>query len=184
MHCFLVELLRGSKYWLSNYFVNKIPCHFIRVSWLRLFGAKIHPRASLQLGVMVFGPASGLVVGRDTVINPEVRLDARRGLTIGSNVSISREVFVLTLGHDYNDRGFALKGNKVFIEDNVWIGVRAVIMPGVTLAEGSVIAANATVTRSTEPWSVYAGTPAKKIGVRTRQSYDSVYYCPYFGAIT
>jgi len=147
-------------------------------------GAHIHARASLQIAVLVFGPPSRLCVGAETVVNPEVRLDARSGLTIGRNVSISREVFILTLGHDYNRADFSLKGLPVVIEDDVWIGVRAVVMPGVTLGRGSVIGANSTVTRDTEPWGVYAGNPARKIGDRRQQAYNSIYYRPYFGAMT
>ncbi|WP_349742768.1 acyltransferase [Roseateles cavernae] len=133
---------------------------------------------------MVLGPPSRLSIGAETVINPEVRLDARSGLTIGRNVSISREAFILTLGHDYNLPRFPLKGAPVVIEDDVWIGVRAMVMPGVRLARGCVIAANATVTRDTDPWGVYAGTPARKIAERREQEYDSIYYRPYFGAMT
>jgi acetyltransferase-like isoleucine patch superfamily enzyme len=178
------EYFRGLKYWLSNYVFNRVPVYAIRVGWLRLMGANIHERASLQIAVLVLGPPSRLNIGADTVVNPEVRLDARSGLTIGRNVSISREVFILTLGHDYNSSDFPLKGLPVVIEDDVWIGIRAVVMPGVTLGRGSVIAANATVTRDTEPWGVYAGSPARKIGERRQQEYHSIYYRPYFGAMT
>lgn len=175
---------RGLKYWLGNYVVNRVPIHAIRVGWLRLMGARIHARASLQIAVLVIGPPTRLSIGAETVVNPEVCLDARSGLTIGRNVSISRGVFILTLGHDYNLSNFPLKGNPVVVEDDVWIGIRAVVMPGVTLGRGSVIAANATVTRDTEPWTVYAGSPARKIGERQQQAYDSIYYRPYFGAMT
>jgi acetyltransferase-like isoleucine patch superfamily enzyme len=175
---------RGLKYWLGNYVLNRVPIHAVRVGWLRLMGARIDARASIQIAVMVFGPPSRLCIGAESVINPEVRLDARNGLEIGRNVSVSREAFILTLGHDYDDPGFALKGARVVVEDNVWIGIRATVMPGVRLGAGSVIAANATVTRNTEPWGVYAGTPARKIGDRRQQEYASVYYRPFFGAMT
>lgn len=181
---YLKDFARGLKYWLGNYVVNRVPSHFVRVGWLRMMGARIDSRASLQIAVMVFGPPSRLSIGAETVINPEARLDARRGLTIGRNVSISREVFILTLGHDYNNAQFPLKGAPVVIEDDVWIGIRAMVMPGVRLGRGCVIAANATVTRDTEPWGVYAGTPARKIGQRKEQDYDSIYYRPHFGAMT
>lgn len=180
----LKNFARGLKYWLGNYVINRIPFHFVRVGWLRIMGANIDPTASLQIAVMVFGPPKRLSIGQDSVINPEARLDARGGLHIGCNVSISREVFILSMGHDYNHVDFPLKGAPVTIGDNVWIGVRAVIMPGVTLGMGSVVAANATVTRDTEPWCVYAGCPATKIRERRELKYRSIYYRPYFGAMT
>lgn len=178
------SVARGFKYWFGNYVINRVPVHSIRAGWLRLMGAEIHSTASLQIAVLVFGPPSRLKIGANTVVNPEVRLDARSGLTIGKNVSISRDVFILSLGHSYNDPDFSLMGAPIFIEDDVWIGIRAVILPGVRLGQGCVIAANATVTHDTEPWGVYAGTPARKIGSRVAQQYASVYYRPYFGAMT
>jgi acetyltransferase-like isoleucine patch superfamily enzyme len=49
------------------------------------------------------------------------------------------------------------------------VGTNAVIMPGLTIAEGSVIGAGAVVTKSTEPWTVYVGTPARPVKIRPRE---------------
>ena len=62
---------------------------------------------------------------------------------------------------------------EIFIEDNVWIGINAIILKGVRVGEGAVIAAGAIVTKDCEPYGVYAGIPAKKVGVRQQNlDYD------------
>lgn len=54
-------------------------------------------------------------------------------------------------------------GNPIYIEDGCWIGARSLILPGVTIGKGTIIAAGSIVTKNCEPNSLYAGIPAKKI---------------------
>lgn len=56
----------------------------------------------------------------------------------------------------------------MIIGNRVWLSCRTVVLPGVTIGEGSVIAAGAIVTKNVEPYSIYGGIPAKKIGDRNR----------------
>jgi acetyltransferase-like isoleucine patch superfamily enzyme len=106
-------------------------------------------------------------IGDYSVINYGVLLDGRRGLHIGDNVSISEGVVVLTLGHDVDDPGFALKGAPVSIEDYVFLGSYARVLPGVTIGEGAAVGVGAVVTRDVDPYTVVAGVPAKRIRDRS-----------------
>ena len=99
-------------------------------------------------------------------MNRDCRLDVRGSLHIGAHVSISPEVTVLTASHGVNDPQFRVEVRPVVMEDHVWIGTRAMIMPGVTLGRGSVVAAGAVVTRSVPPLTVVAGVPAKPVAAR------------------
>jgi acetyltransferase-like isoleucine patch superfamily enzyme len=63
---------------------------------------------------------------------------------------------------------------EIVIEDDVWIGSGAVIMPGITIKKGTVVGANAVVTRSTEEYSIVFGVPARKVGSRLDLSTDSL----------
>ena len=109
----------------------------------------------------------GVAIGRNSRINRDCTLDVRCGLTIGENVSISPEVMILGLSHDYNDPGFSsLDAGRVTIEDYVWIGTRAMILPGVTVGRGAVVAAGSTVTKDVAPMTVVAGVPAKPVCIR------------------
>lgn len=110
-----------------------------------------------------FDSKGGFSVGANTVINPRCRVDTRGSITIGNNVSISNEVTILTADHDPNSQSFEGRQKCVIIEDYVWVGTRAMIMPGVRLGRGSVIAAGSIVTKDVLPNEVVAGIPAKFI---------------------
>src|SRR5205085_1627321 len=99
----------------------------------------------------------GLKIGRNCVINQKCRLDPRGGITIGDNVSISAEVCVLTGDHDPSAPDFASRNSPVFIHDYVFVGTRAMILRGVTVGRGAVIAAGAVVTKDVGELSIVAG---------------------------
>ena len=127
------------------------------------------------MGARIYDPRN-IVIGDDTIIGEKATIDGRKqlansdgGLEIGSHVDIASEVMIWTSQHDLSDPDFKPVEKKVLIEDYVFIGPRAIILPGVTLGKGSVVAAGAVVTKSVEPMSMVAGVPAKPIGTRTSQ---------------
>lgn len=83
-----------------------------------------------------------------------------------------------TLGHDPQSPDFADQGGEVVIGDRVWIAYRAVIMPGVTLGEGAVVAAGAVVTQDVAPYTIVGGVPARPIGTRTTDLRYRFNYAP------
>jgi maltose O-acetyltransferase len=98
-----------------------------------------------------------------------VRLD---NVTIGNNVMIARESVVLGKMHESADPNIPMMNQgvkdvqKTIIEDDVWLGLRVVVMPGVRISTGCIIAAGGVVTRDTEPYGIYGGVPAKLIKKR------------------
>jgi acetyltransferase-like isoleucine patch superfamily enzyme len=160
--------------YLTNHVVAHVPSFTLRRLWYRhALGIVIGPRASVLLGAYVwsFGPHDirrrGVAIGRNSRINRDCTLDIRSGLTIGDNVSISPEVMILGGSHDYNDPDFCyVDAGPVTIEDHVWIGSRAMILPGVTVGRGAVVAAGSLVTKNVAPMTVVAGVPAKPVAVR------------------
>jgi acetyltransferase-like isoleucine patch superfamily enzyme len=96
-------------------------------------------------------------------------LDGRRELRIGRNVNISADVKFYALQHDYNSPDFKAVGAPIIVEDYVWVSVRVIVLPGVTIGRGAVIAAGALVTKNVEPYVIMGGVPAKKIGERKRE---------------
>ncbi|MEE3384343.1 MAG: acyltransferase [Prevotella sp.] len=114
-----------------------------------------------------FRNIQNIIVGEGCVINPNVLLDGRGGkLVIGNNVDIAQECIIWTMGHD--SKTHKAKCGSVTIGDYCWIGCRAMIMPGITIGNSSICAANAVITRDVEPNSIYAGVPAHKISQRNR----------------
>ena len=124
-----------------------------------------------------FDCKGNLSIGKNSVINSKCRIDNRAGVSIGENVSISNDVIILTADHDMNiDMNSRLR--KVVIEDYVWIGTRAMILPGVTIERGAVVAAGAVVTKSIAAFKVTAGVPARVIKERSQKDdfkYNSSY---------
>lgn len=118
-----------------------------------------------------------MVAGTHLGINTGSYINGVGGIEFGNNVLIGSNVTISSGEHPINGVSppiFArvVTPKKIVIHDDVWIGAGAVIMPGITLAKGSVIGANAVVTKDTEEYAVYVGVPAKKI--RSRQD-DSKY---------
>lgn len=160
--------------YLTNHVVAHVPSFTLRRMWYRhAVGIDLGPGATVFLGAYVWfcGPREtrrrGVAIGRNSRINRDCTLDIRCGLTIGDHVSVSPEVMILGLSHDYNDSTFIdWDAGPVTIEDYVWIGARAMILPGVTVGRGAVVAAGSVVAKDVAPMTVVAGVPAKPIAAR------------------
>jgi acetyltransferase-like isoleucine patch superfamily enzyme len=159
--------------YLTNDVIGKIPSYTVRHGWYRHYlGVEIDDGARILLGCYMWHMGPGHTrrtparIGARTWVNRNACLDLRGGLEIGADVSISPEVMILTAAHDPNDRRFKYVSSPVTIEDHVWIGSRATIMPGVRIGRGAVVAAGAVVTRNVEPLTIVGGVPAHPIGTR------------------
>jgi maltose O-acetyltransferase len=159
--------------YLTNYLIARIPSFTVRHGWYtRVVGLRLDAEARVHLDCYVwsYGPrrtrAGGSRIGARTWINRDCCLDLRGGLQIGSDVSISPDVTILTATHGIDDPSFAVIDRPVSIEDHVWIGSRATVLPGVTVGRGAVIAAGAVVARDVAPLTIVGGVPARQIGTR------------------
>ncbi len=170
----------------TNHVVNRVPSFAFRSAWYRkLLGVSLGDHAGIHLGCYVwfFGPGqvrrSGCSIGAGTRINRDCCLDIRGPLHIGNNVSVSPEVAILTGQHRVDAADFALVTRPVVIEDNVWIGMRATILPGATIGHGAVVAAGAVVSGTVAPLTVVAGVPARPIGNRSAEAAGYVLDQPF-----
>lgn len=111
-----------------------------------------------------------MIIQAGTSIGIDNMFDSRNGLYIGKNVCFSDNVKIWTMHHDYNDIHFAIKGGKVEIQDFVWVGCNVIILPGVTIGEGAVIASGSVVTKDISPYTVVGGIPAKKLLIEKNKS--------------
>lgn len=105
-------------------------------------------------------------IGEWSYVGPGCRLDAREQITIGDRVALADEVMLVTSGHDHSDpalRAGARRDAPVSIGDGVWLGARVVVLPGVSVGDGCVVAAGAVVSRSCDPHGLYAGVPARRV---------------------
>lgn len=169
----------GLKFYIATNWIAHIPSFRLR-HWYyrRILNYKIGKDSSIHMGTFVTG--NHIKIGNNVVINRRVYLDGRIGINIKNNISISPEAYIVSMEHDPNDPHFATRGKEVVIEDNVWVGVRAMILPGVRIGEGAVVSACSVVTKDVEPYQIVAGIPARPIGTRSRQiDYRCVYF-PWF----
>ncbi len=151
-----------------NRLVGRCPNRTLRALYLGRWLKALGKGTGVQMDCR-FLNGRKISLGDRNVINFGCLLDGRKfGITTGSDVSIGPEASILTLGHDPQSPGFADRGGDVVIGNRVWIGYRAIILPGVTIGEGAVVAAGAVVTRDVEAYTIVAGSPARKVGERTR----------------
>ena len=168
--------------YISNHIISKIPCRLLRIWYYKnILRIKLSNNAYIMLGCYIYPDISeDIIIGDNTVINSNVILDRRGGLYIGNNVNISRDVAIYTGGHIIDSPDFKYYHKKVVIKDYVWIGTRALIMPGVTISEGAVVLPNAVVTHDCDPYAVYGGVPAKKIRLRNDKLQYELTWRSYF----
>lgn len=118
-----------------------------------------------------FRDGTKLKIG-SSIIGDKALLDARNGIEIKNNVNISSNVSIYTEQHDHRDPEFKSNSDesfKVVIDDRAWIGPNVIILSGVQIGEGAVVAGGAVVTKNVEPYTIVAGIPAKKIGDRNKK---------------
>lgn len=115
------------------------------------------------------GNGNNVEIGNNCRVNENVRLD---NVKIGNSVLIARDTVFLGKMHEFTDINSHVidqgsKGVKpTIVEDNVWLGLRCIIMPGLIIKKGSIIGAGAVLTKDTIENGIYGGIPAKLIKVR------------------
>ncbi|WP_417735105.1 acyltransferase [Rosistilla oblonga] len=155
--------------YVCNRIMASIPSHHLRLLFYRYaMRFKIGHSSFIFMNAWFDTPGK-FTMGHNSVINQKCKLDNRGGLTIGNNVSISSEVCILTADHDPSSPQFAGRYAAVTIEDHSFVGTRAMIMPGVTVRRGGVVAAGSVVTKDVPEFTVVAGVPAKPIKDRCRE---------------
>jgi len=151
---------------VCNWWVSVFPSSRCRHWFYRTF-MQIHiDRSAHILGGLWLDGRRNLTIGKNSVINQKCRLDNRGGIFIGNEVSISPEVHIVTADHDVYSEDFHGREKPVHVEDYVFIGSRATILPGVRLGHGCAVGACSVVTKSVPPYTVVAGNPAREIGRR------------------
>ena len=153
------------------YLVGLIPSHTVRHFFYRLSGMKIGKGATIHTLARFYKPQN-ISIGEGSVIGNSVFLDGRAKLTIGKQVDMASEVMIYNSEHDLSDPQMKAIEEPVEIGDYVFIGPRAIILPGVKIGNGAVIAAGAVVTKDVPAGTIVGGVPAKYIGDRKLKVYN------------
>lgn len=141
--------------------------HRIRLWLLRRLGGTLGHGVVIYEGVYIGSP--NIVFGKNVYVNVGCFFDACARIELQEGVRVGPYVRILTGTHEYSNSVFrrnplaGLLRLPVVVERGCWIGMGAMILPGVTVKEGCIIGAGAVVVRDTEPNGMYVGSPAKRI---------------------
>lgn len=126
----------------------------------------------------VFGHIDNIILGDNVYVGEGTKIYAQGNVTIKSGTIIADTVDIRTANHYYNGVELNMLPfdekvliSPVTIEENVWVASHVLILPGVTIGEGAVIAAGAVVTKDVPPYSIVGGNPAKVIKYRDIERY-------------
>ncbi len=137
--------------WIATYY----PDARVRKKYLETIGVQIGEGSYANLGFMIIpnnNSEKKLFIGRNVSIAPNVVCICSSNANNGKEINTYPYIIdVLT------------KDETIHIEDEVWIGANVTILPGVTIGKCSVIGAGSVVVKDVEPYSIYAGVPARKV---------------------
>lgn len=144
---FLPNSCKNIRSFLAKNFIERMGCN-VNIQRGCIFSKKLS-----------IGDNSGL--GENSILQGKI--------TIGNNVMMGRECYIYTTNHCHDsldipmiEQGYE-KEREVIIDDDVWIGSRVTILPGVHVYQGAIIGASAVVTKDVEKYSIVAGNPAQKV---------------------
>ena len=161
-----------------NHWLTHVPSRRVRNAFLQRFLGSVGRGTSFQMDCRFFH-GSNVYLGERNVINFGCLFDGRvYPIRIGNDVSIGPEAVILSMGHDPQSPDFSSTGGEVTIGDHVWIAARAMILPGVTIGDGAVVAAGAIVTKDVDPYTIVAGVPARPVGKRNGDLTYKLSYAP------
>ena len=165
------------KLYLLGWRVMRIACfrftparlNAIRIGLLRIFGADVAATAVIHPTCRIYSPRT-LRIGERSCLAERVDCYSVAAIDIGDDVTVSQDAFLCTASHDIDAADRHLVTRPIRIEEGAWIFARAIILPGVTLGRGAVVAAGAVVHGDVAQAAVVAGNPAQAIRERR--------YCP------
>lgn len=167
----LLVKIRKALYVATVLFVNccisKIPIWTFRRGVYRALGMKIGNDSVIFRRAELEHP-DRIEIGHNSSVGWFVLLDGRGGLKIGSNVNISSYSKFITGGHEPDSPEFKDYYKPITIGDRAWVCTGAIVLAGVTIGEGAVVAAGSVVTKDVPPYTIVGGSPAKFIRMRNK----------------
>jgi maltose O-acetyltransferase len=162
--------------YLFIWFLSRLPLrlgNWLRSHFLRHLIGGMGRDCTIQANIRIGNPEK-LHIGNHCNFGQDVFIMAGGGVRIGNYVGIGAGAKIWSVNHRYDnpDIPWLLQGweyKEVVIEDDVWIGASAFIMPGVTLGKGAIISACSVLSKSVPPYSIVAGNPGRVIGWRKKE---------------
>ena len=155
--------------WLLLFRPSPRPFHAWRSALLRVFGARLGPGCHIYPGAKIWAPWN-LSAADSVAIADGAEIYNPAPMIFGSHAIISQGAYLCGATHDYNQPDFPLLAFTTQIGAYAWVCARAIVSPGVSLGDGAILGLGSIATRSLESWSVYAGSPARRIKDRARST--------------
>jgi putative colanic acid biosynthesis acetyltransferase WcaF len=153
--------------YLTLFRLSPRPLHAWRAFLLRLFGARIGRHAKIYPSARIWAPWN-LECDDVVAIGDHAIVYNAATIRLGSHSIVSEQAYLCAATHDYTDPGFPMISAPITIEAYAWVCARASVQMGITVREGAILALGAVATDDLEPWSIYAGAPARRIKARPR----------------
>ena len=150
----------------GNAIWNKLPSRHLRKWFYKILGAHIGHDTYPCRRVEILLPL-GLHLDDRVAVGWFAELDARGGITIAHDTNISSHVKLITGSHDIDDFEFTADFKPIHVGHHCWLGTGVIVLQGVTIGDGAVVAAGAVVTKNIPPYEIWGGVPAKFIRKRT-----------------
>jgi putative colanic acid biosynthesis acetyltransferase WcaF len=138
------------------------PLNSWRLCWLRLFGAKITGQPFVHSRARIAHPWN-LTMRDRACLGDGAHAYTLGPIELGEACTIAQEAYLCSATHDLSVPERPLLTAPIVIQANAFVGLRAIVLPGVTVGEGAIVGAGAVVTRDVAPGSVVAGNPARPL---------------------
>jgi len=134
-------------------------------------GITLSAQASLKDGVILNANTGSITIGERSWLGPYCVIYGNGGVDIGRDVMIAAHTLITSVGHEHESLDVPMMNQPlrlapVRIEDDVWIGARCTLLPGITVGRGAIVGAGSVVTRDVAPWAIVGGVPARVVGQR------------------
>ncbi len=148
------------------FFLSPLPWPTVLKVWfLRRFGAQVGKGVVIKPRINIKYPWN-IAIGDHVWLGESVWLDSLGRIEIGAHACLSQACMVETGNHDWRKPSFDLFIRPVIIEQGAWAAARSLLLPGAILASHAVLGAGAVLGGATEPYGIYAGVPAVRVGTR------------------
>lgn len=158
--------------WALLFRWTPVPLHRWRAQVLRWFGARVGENSFIYPDCRVWAPWL-LETGDVVTLGPRCEIYNPGGVFLGHHTIISQDAYLCGATHDYNSADFTYVKKPIRTGPYAWICARATVLPGVVCGEGAVLGAASVTSRDLDPWTVYAGNPARAFRTRARAIAES-----------
>jgi putative colanic acid biosynthesis acetyltransferase WcaF len=161
------SFLKRSLWFICNalFLKSSHPFSALRAITLKCFGAKLGAGCVLRPGINIKHPWL-LTIGDNTWIGENTWIDNLTDVEIGSHVCLSQGVTIITGNHRWDKETFDLTLHPIHIQDGVWIGAKATLLPGTAIETHAVIAAGSVIHQRIPAYEIWKGNPASFVKKR------------------